>query len=132
MEIVDQFAIKEEVEETGDSLPGSPLRSPSALSSPQFFDENLERTISLSRLREALVFADPDNQRAAINKLLARACGVGTEEMLTLENKKTKFSVEFLKNNLRQGLLKKSYPSGGGGGGAGGAGGGGPGTVGNV
>jgi hypothetical protein len=121
MEIIDQFAIKEEVEESGDSLPSSPLRSPTALSSPQFFDDSIERAMTLSRLRDALVFADPDNQRAAINKLLARACGVGTEEMLALETKKTKFTLEFLKKNLKQGLLKKSYPSSGGSAGGGGA-----------
>ena len=129
MEIIDQFALKEEFEENGDSLPGSPLRSPSALSSPQRFGENLE--ITLTRLREALVFADPDNQRAAINKLLARACGVGTEEMLSFENQKTKFRVDYLKKNLKQGLLKKSYPSGGAGGGGGVASGGGAGAVAN-
>jgi hypothetical protein len=123
MEIVDQFAVAEEpLEDDLNSLPPSPspLRSPSGLSSTNFFSgEEAPKTMTLARLREALMFADPDNQRAAINKLLARACSVSTEEMIVLENKKVEFSVEFLKNNLKQGLLKKSHPTGGAG--AGGA-----------
>jgi hypothetical protein len=122
MEIVEQFSITEEpIEDDINSLPPSPspLRSPSGVNSPNPFLGEEAKTMSLSRLREALMFADPDNQRAAINKLLARACGVGTEEMIMLESKKVKFSVEFFKNNLKQGLLKKSYPTGGGGGGGG-------------
>lgn len=120
MEVIDQFALKEEFEELGatspTSMPPSPIKSPSGLGSPKYFAD-LERSMTISRLREALVFADPDNQRAAINKLLARACAVGTEEMLNLESKQVKLNVEFLKNNLKQGILKKSYPGSSGGGG---------------
>lgn len=111
MEIIDQFSLEEEVFDENE-LPGSPspIRSISNISS---LPSNPERMMTISRLREALVFADPDNQRAGVNKLLARACGIGTEEMLILESKRVLFNVEVLKNNLKQGLIKKSYPSGG-------------------
>lgn len=120
MDIIDQFSFKDEhegIEGTSPTSP-SPNRSPSGLNSPKFVGETVDRTMTISKLREALMFADPDNQRVAINKLLARACAVSTDEMLNLEAKQTKFSVEFLKNNLKQGILKKSYPGSSGGGGS--------------
>lgn len=103
MEIIDQFSVEEE--ETGgvttidSDLPIPPSFSPSRSKSQSSPSIHEEKMMTVSRLREALVFADPDNQRAGVNKLLARACAVGTEEMLVLESKRTKFSVEFFKNN---------------------------------
>lgn len=116
MEIIDQFAADEESVEDPNELPipPSPTRSISNSSSMMNSHSiNNEKMMTISRLREALVFADPDNQRAGVNKLLARACCVGTEEMLVLESKRTQYPVETFKKNLKQGLIKKSYPSGG-------------------
>ena len=130
MEIIDQFSTdEEETPITNENeLPISPLpsRSLSNMSSAPTVTTTTttttgtaapivaEKMMTISRLREALVFADPDNQRAGVNKLLARACGVGIEEMLVLESKRTQFSIDFLKKNLKQGIIKKSYPTIGG------------------
>jgi hypothetical protein len=113
MEIIDQFS-SDESEEVGDE--NSPLSLPPLLANPlaPSLSTHVEnKMMTVGRLRDALLFADPDNQRAGVNKLLARACGVGTEEMLNLESKKVKFSIDFFKNNLKNGILKKSYPAGG-------------------
>lgn len=108
MEVIDQFAEDDEnnpaEEETTGAAP--------ALAGFQYTDIK-EAKLKVHRFRDALVFADPDNPRAGVNRLLARGCGVSVEEMLLMEGRFATVSVETFKHNLKKGLLKKSYPSGG-------------------
>lgn len=67
--------------------------------------------LPLSRFREALVYADPDNTRAGLNKLLARGCNMSIEEMLVIEVENLSFPVADFKENLKTGMIKKSHPS---------------------
>jgi hypothetical protein len=73
--------------------------------------------LPICRFREALVYADPDNSRAALNKLLARGCDMSIEEMLVIEVENLSFPVSDFKTNLKTGMIKKSFPSSSGGGG---------------
>ena len=77
--------------------------------------------LPICRFREALVYADPDNSRAALNKLLARGCNMSIEEMLVVEVENLSFPVADFKDNLKTGRIKKSFPSSGGGDRGGGA-----------
>lgn len=76
-------------------------------------------TMTMGRLREALSFADPNKPRSEVNRLLARAAGVGVEEVLLLEAKRTGLALEGLIKKLKGGLLVKSPPPTGGASGAG-------------
>lgn len=69
--------------------------------------------LPISRFREALVYADPDNSRAGLNKLLARGCNMSIEEMLVVEIEKLSYAVSDFKDNLKTGMIKKSFGSGG-------------------
>jgi hypothetical protein len=107
MEVIDQFA--EDDEHNGDEEAGG-----SAPPMAGFGVADLkEAKLKIHRFRDALVFADPDNPRAGVNRLLARGCGVSVEEMLLMEGRFATVSVDAFKHNLKKGLLKKSYPSGG-------------------
>lgn len=75
----------------------------------QFSSHDVEMTIS--KLREAINYADPNKPRSEVNKFLSRACGGSIEDMLLLEAKRTPQSVAELKRKLRSGLLQKSPPS---------------------
>lgn len=67
--------------------------------------------LPIGRFREALVYADPDNSRAGLNKLLARGCAMTIEEMLVIEINNLSFPVAQFKENLKTGMIKKSFPS---------------------
>lgn len=67
--------------------------------------------LPISRFREALVYADPDNSRAGLNKLLARGCNMSIEEMLVVEVEKLSYPVSDFKDNLKTGMIKKSFSS---------------------
>lgn len=101
MEVINQFA--EETIEEGASTGGEVDTGKST--------DPLSKQIPVSRLREALLFADPDNTRAGVNKLLARGCNLTVESMLALESKRGLISLEVFKINLKNGLLKKSVPN---------------------
>lgn len=75
------------------------------------FHEVDEVSMTVGKLREALVFADPQKPRAEVNKLLARACGGTVEEMLLQEARRVALPLEEIKRRLRQTLLTKSPPS---------------------
>ncbi len=76
----------------------------------QFADLN-EKELSISKYREALIYADPNKTRSEINQWLARACACSIEEMLLSEAKRTMYSVSEFKRNLCSALLKKSAPT---------------------
>ncbi|CAE7559222.1 Tsnaxip1, partial [Symbiodinium microadriaticum] len=107
MEVIDQFA--EEDDSNEDHPSGVPSLTLGAAGDLK------EKMMTIHRFRDALVFADPDNPRAGVNRLLARGCAVSVEEMLLMEGRMVQVNVESFKLNLKMGLLKKSYPSGGGG-----------------
>ena len=65
---------------------------------------------TLSKLREALMNADPNKSRPEINMWIARGCGVTVEEALLMEAKKELIQVEPFQKKLRKELLKKSSP----------------------
>lgn len=109
MDIIEQFLEDEEQQYEEDED-----RSSNSSAAAEALAELKARKLRISRLREALIFSDPDNSRAGVNKLLARGCGVSVEDMLLLETRKVYISVDTFKQNLRRGLLKKSYPGTGG------------------
>lgn len=109
MEVIDQFGEEDETNVDGEGSGVPPLAS-LGLSS-----HDGDKQMRVHRFRDALVFADPDNPRAGVNRLLARGCGVSVEEMLLMEGRSVQVSIETFKQNLKKGLLKKSYPNGGGG-----------------
>lgn len=71
-------------------------------------------TMTVGRLREALSYADPNKPRSEVNRLLARAAGVGVEEVLLLEARRTGLALDGLIKKLKGGLLVKSPPAAGG------------------
>jgi len=67
-----------------------------------------ESTMSIARLREALVLADENKPRGEINIYLARGCACSLEQMLLLEAKRENVPLADFKIRLVKGLLKKS------------------------
>lgn len=62
----------------------------------------------LSKLREALVTADPNKSRPEVNSLIARGCGVTVEEALLMEAKRDPIPLDPFMKRLRKELVKKS------------------------
>jgi hypothetical protein len=109
IDVIDQYAndedsiqafINGEKKEEGDGDDGSTVHS----SAPATH-------LPISRFREALVYADPDNSRAGLNKLLARGCDMTIEEMLLVEIEKLSYPVSDFKDNIKTGMIKKSFSS---------------------
>ena len=116
LDVIDQYAKdedslqalmnKEAMKDEGDSTTNKSDNDSTTAAS------NLPAThLPIGRFREALVYADPDNGRAALNKLLARGCNMSIEEMLVVEVEGLSFPVADFKENLKTGLIKKSFPS---------------------
>ena len=64
----------------------------------------------LSKIREAIVNADPNKSRPEVNELIARGCDATVEEALLMEAKKDLVSIEAFQKRIRKELLKKSGP----------------------
>ena len=108
MEVIDQFAEEDDTNVADENhAAGVPTLSLGVA------PDMKQKFMKIHSFRDALVFADPDNARAGVNRLLARGCGVSVEEMLLMEGRMVQVNVESFKVNLRKGLLKKSYPSAG-------------------
>jgi len=121
MEVIDQFARDDDVAQTllaskqkaaadsdeEEEEEGFAFKVPTAESVSALAATHLP----LSKLREALVYADPDISRAGVNKLLARGCCMGVEEMLVVEIQNLAYSVSDFKANISRGLIKKSFPN---------------------
>jgi hypothetical protein len=71
------------------------------------------RTIKISRIRDALMFADPDNSRSGVNRLLARGCFTSVEDTLLMEGRGADIPLDQFKGALKNMLLKKSAPGSG-------------------
>jgi hypothetical protein len=67
--------------------------------------------MSIEKLRDAIMNADPGLARAGVNRLLARGAGLSVEEILLMESKKENIVVDIFKNNLKHMLLIKSRHS---------------------
>ena len=110
MEVIDQFAEEDDTSLADENrIAGVPTLSLGV------DPDKKQKLMKVHCFRDALVFADPDNSRAGVNRLLARGCGVTVEEMLLMEGRMGQVNVELFKINLKKGLLKKSLPTGGGG-----------------
>jgi hypothetical protein len=73
--------------------------------------EKGEATITIGKLRKALVAADVHKPRAELNFYLAVGLSVGAEEMLLMEARCTPVAVIDFTNRLRKNvMLKKSAP----------------------
>ena len=70
-----------------------------------------ESDVLVSRLRHALVNADPHRSRSEVNALLARGCGCDIEEALLREGGAEAAPLEDFKRRLKIGLLEKTQES---------------------
>lgn len=83
------------------------------------FNDPPEMTMTVSKLRDALTYADSQKARSEINFLLAKGCQCSIEDMLLLEAKRSAvINVQEFKKYLRYGLLQKNKGVGGGSGSA--------------
>lgn len=80
------------------------------------FNDPPEMTMTVSKLRDALSYADNQKARSEINFLLAKGCQCSIEDMLLLEAKRSAvINVQEFKKYLRYGLLQRNKPGVGGG-----------------
>jgi hypothetical protein len=66
--------------------------------------------VRIALLREALALSDANKTRLEINLLLARGAGCSLEAILLKEAKRVPVLLEEFKQNIKNGLLKKSPP----------------------
>lgn len=77
------------------------------------FNDPPEVTMTVSKLRDALTYADNQKARSEINFLLSKGCQCTIEDMLLLEAKRSAvINVQEFKKYLRYGLLQRNKASG--------------------
>ena len=76
----------------------------------KFKEDERDNKMSLSQIREALLYADQHKSRSDVNKLLSRGSGLPVDEMLMEESKQTLFRIDSFTKALKSGLLKRSHP----------------------